>query len=265
MEDKSKKIVLIYENRRNPSLQVNKIHFEDVEIRQRYYVNSEETIKYFSKNLTNTTYIEQKLAHRNLIILKRAELDGYLKVDWFELFKSREKDWFSLYVNDMTNEVAKHLPHIITEWNREQEPGANFEFRRSPLDCIAVLSKPINIFHTKNEAYFLKQNKIQKYYFNRGLENFFANIPGASDMKEEVRLNWAAHILMLRDACSEGIIVVDWELFFMLNQKNMKMTIEKAVSDINREYKDYFNSSSIYLAKREVKKLKTGNQHNLGL
>lgn len=247
---KQNTLVLILKEQRLRSLEKNKEHFKEVDERQRWVATSEDNFFYIARTLPKSTFIEQELLRRDLTILRRAERDGYINVYWLDLMARKQEKGFAVFVNDVVRQVAKQLPHIYTNWNSDQE--ANPYSSHENNEIITVLKKPINISHTSNDPYFLSQNKIQRKYFNNGIKHFYSHIDGADKMSEDRYLEYGAIIHFLKKACSEGLIVVDWDRFFKLKLEQLKDTITQALISINKLHDGYANKSRYQLCEREV-------------
>lgn len=245
-----KKIVMILKEQRNSSLSKNKDHFNDVYFKQSIYVNSEEAIMYRSKTLPYLTLIEQELIRRDLTILRRTEREGYIKVDWSELMSRKHKKGFAILVNKMVRDISAHFPHIYTKWNSDQV--ANIYKEKEGREIITVLGSPLNVRHTSNDPYFLEVNNKQKKFFENGIKNFYSHINEMPKLSREHYIEVGAMIHVLRDTCSKGLIIVDWDRFFNLKYQQIIDLIFGVVPLINKNHNGCIHKGTLYQKEVEV-------------
>lgn len=244
MQDKEKTVVLVYNQQKLRESARDNDHFKDVRKRQYlYFGDRDDNIPYISKTIRNTTNIEQRLIERDLYILRGAENDGYIHVDWFKLFQQKDKNNFHVFLNNIVKSTAEIIPSILTNWNKRFETNS---FKKNGYDKIlTILKKPIDISNTNNDDYFLNLNDIQRIFFNNGVKNIVSNIDGSSEMELDDLVRLTAVINVIRDANSDGIIVVDWDQFFRLNQESLFSAVKSASELINKCHTNYVNDGKI--------------------
>ena len=216
-------------------LEKNREHFEKIdEEHRRHLGKNDDNIFYISKLVKGITRIEEKLVERDLTILKEAEKDGYIKVDWFMLLWDRKENSFTNYLNNIVQRLGKLVPAILTDWNKNFKTNTYKKVEEGKV--ATVLKNPINISNTNNYNYFLNLNKIQKNYFDKGINNLTSKIENSSKMEQDDLVRLAAELKVIRDANSDGLVIMDWDRFFKLSQKNLITAVDEITKLINTRH-----------------------------
>ena len=216
-------------------LEKNREHFEKIdEEHRRHLGKNDDNIFYISKLVKGITRIEEKLVERDLTILKEAEKAGYIKVDWFVLLWDRKENSFTNYLNNIVQRLGKLVPAILTDWNKNFKTNTYKKVEEGKV--ATVLKNPINISNTNNYNYFLNLNKIQKNYFDKGINNLTSKIENSSKMEQDDLVRLVAVIKVIRDANSDGLVIMDWDRFFKLSQKNLITAVDEITKLINTRH-----------------------------
>ena len=216
-------------------LEKNREHFEKIdEEHRRHLGKNDDNIFYMSKLVKGITRIEEKLVERNLTILKEAEKAGYIKVDWFMLLWDRKENSFTNYLNNIVQRLGKLVPEILTDWNKNFKTNTYKKVEEGKV--ATVLKNPINISNTNNYNYFLNLNKIQKNYFDKGINNLTSKIENSSKMEQDDLVRLAAELKVIRDANSDGLVIMDWDRFFKLSQKNLITAVDEITKLISTRH-----------------------------
>ncbi|HHU59815.1 TPA: hypothetical protein GXZ34_02700 [bacterium] len=220
---------------RSTFVRKNREHFEKIdEEHRRHFGKNDDNIFYMSKLVKGITRIEEKLVERDLTILKEAEKDGYIKVDWFMLLWDRKENSFTNYLNNIVQRLGKLVPAILTDWNKNFKTNTYKKVEEGKV--ATVLKNPINISNTNNDNYFLNLNKIQKDYFDKGINNLTSKIENSSKMEQDDLVRLAAELKVIRDANSDGLVIMDWDRFFKLSQKNLITAVDEITKLINTRH-----------------------------
>ncbi len=150
------------------------------------------------------------------------------------LLWDRKENSFTNYLNNIVQRLGKLVPEILIDWNKNFKTNTYKKVEEGKV--ATVLKNPINISNTNNDNYFLNLNKIQKDYFDKGINNLTSKIENSSKMEQDDLVRLAAELKVIRDANSDGLVIMDWDRFFKLSQKNLITAVDEITKLINTRH-----------------------------
>ena len=150
------------------------------------------------------------------------------------LLWDRKENSFTNYLNNIVQRLGKLVPAILTDWNKNFKTNTYKKVEEGKV--ATVLKNPINISNTNNDNYFLNLNKIQKNCFDKGINNLTSKIENSSKMEQDDLVRLVAELKVIRDANSDGLVIMDWDRFFKLSQKNLITAVDEITKLISTRH-----------------------------